>query len=287
MSNLISWEEYKLKKSKKDSLDKNSLDKNSLDMLEGATKLKKEIKKEPIFYDADTKYAPPYKDNYKDNYKANNSITSLTRCFQSHKPLKIIMGDKVYLIYGGSCYDPIIKDADIYVGFERGMKESSKSYPWSNGSSFVFPIVDGNVPSSIEDTKNLLKYLSDNLIAGKKIHLGCVGGHGRTGTILSALVKHMTGNNNAIEYVRTNYCEKSVESATQIDWLHKYFDIDKVKPSKDYSLNMGGMGVSKTYKSKQSSGSNYNLNAKEVPTFGYSLIECVKPVRVKGSIWGF
>lgn len=232
-------------------------------------------------------------DNYDSAYSKSYSKTPVitTRCFHSHKPLKIVVKDKEYLIYGGSCSEPVVKDADIYVGFELGMKSSPKAYPWSGGASFTFHIQDGSVPTSVEDTKHLLKYLSDNLIEGKKIHIGCIGGHGRTGTILAALVTYMTGNKDSIEYVRTNYCEKAVESITQVNWLNKHFGIEKAKPSKDYM----GLGASNTFgslsktKGVSKGGKTYSeMNvSKEVASAGYTLFETVKPVKVKGSIWGF
>jgi hypothetical protein len=227
--------------------------------------------------------------NY-DNYQkgvAKPALAVYERCFHNHKPLKITVADKDYFIYGGSCSDPVVKDADIYVGFERFMKDSTQSYPWSSGASFTFPIVDGNVPTSVDDTKMLLKYLADNLAAGKKIHIGCIGGHGRTGTILAALVTYMTGNKDSIEYVRKNYCEKAVETTTQIQWLNKHWGIEKATPSKGHytSTHMGlgaigkTAGVSKSYTPRSA--------AKEGGSVGYHLFETVKPVKVKGSVWGF
>lgn len=206
------------------------------------------------------------------------------RCYSTHKPLPI--GD--YLIYGGSCSAPVVLDADIYVGFEHGMMVSTKAYPWSTGDSFYFPIVDGSVPKNLEDTHKLLEYLSTNLKAGKKIHIGCIGGHGRTGTIMAALVTHMTGNKDSINYVRTHYCNKAVESTTQIEWLHKNFGITKVKPSKSvYDGNTsfgfhgkGTTGVSKNY-------SDHFSTRAAASKAEYTFVESVKPVRVKGNIFGF
>jgi hypothetical protein len=218
--------------------------------------------------------------------KGAATYSTQPRCYTTHKPMPI--GE--YLIYGGSCSTPMVKDADIYVGFERGMQESTKSYPWVEGDSFYFPIVDGNVPTSLEDTMLLLEYLADNLKAGKKIHIGCIGGHGRTGTILAALVHQMTGNKDAIAYVRANYCEKAVESTTQINWLHKHFGINKATPSKSGGAyggqgafgfaGKGSAGVSKTYNDMYSEKSTAS-NA------GYVFVETVKPVRVKGNVFGF
>ena len=298
-SNVIGWEEYQAKraaeKSPKTSSESSHIEKISKSPKK--TKLLDAYKDMDIDYDEDgvidTSDGYPYKGNsrgtkYTKNTDKVYSGALAPRCYTTHKPLKI--GE--YVIYGGSCSSPMIKDADIYVGFEKYMLETTKAYPWVEGESFCFPITDGSVPTSIEDTMQLLEYLSTNLKAGKKIHIGCIGGHGRTGTILAALVKYMTGNVNATEYVRTNYCEKVVESTTQVNWLHKHFGIEKVKPSKSYTTGFGSQssfgftgngksnGVSKNY-------SDVYANKSTASDSSFVLFETVKPVRVKGNIFGF
>ena len=321
-NNVIGWEEYLKKRdaaatrdaaklvAKKDIapvFKEKTIDElqAEIDRLEGlypeavkaAKNSKKKGKKEFDDLDSAFDYYPPATGKGSDFYGTDNywkgtktgkgaAIVTTPRCYVSHKPLKI--GE--YLIYGGSCSAPAVVDADIYVGFEHGMKQSPKSYPWVDGASFSFLIVDGNVPTSIEDTMQLLEFLASSLKAGKKVHLGCIGGHGRTGTILSALVCYMTGNKNATEYVRTNYCEKAVESVTQINWLYKNFGIEKVKPSKIYgttagqgSFGFGGKGtagVSKNY-------SEMSPTRSAASNGSYVFFETIKPVRVKGNIFGF
>ncbi len=147
--------------------------------------------------------------------------TPVTRCFMSHPPLAI--GD--YTIYGGSCATPVVKDADIYVGFDSSMRLMGGKYPWGNGVEFYYPIQDMCAPNNIESFRALIDYLCLQLIAGRKIHCGCIGGHGRTGTILAALVNVVLGEKDAIAYVRTHYCDRGVESQSQIDFLVKHFGI--------------------------------------------------------------
>ena len=59
---------------------------------------------------------------------------------------------------------------------------------------------------------------------GRKIEVGCLGGHGRTGTLLSALVMAAEGKSalDAIKEVRRRYCEKAVESSAQLELLRSY-----------------------------------------------------------------
>lgn len=152
------------------------------------------------------------------------------RCYETHPAMPI--GE--FKIYGGSCAYPVVKDADIYVGFDHSLYKTDKAYPWVEGESFLYPIMDMHAPADPASFMKLIEWLAVQLAANKKIHLGCIGGHGRTGTVLAALVKHMTGNVNAIEYVRKNYCEKAVESASQIKFLNQHFGIASAEPTKGH-----------------------------------------------------
>jgi len=152
------------------------------------------------------------------------------------------MNDEVLYVYGGSCSKPIHLDADIYVGLDTSMKQTDKEYPWTIGYEIGFYIRDMQTPTDDNQFKKLIEWLSVQLIAKEKIHIGCIGGHGRTGFVLAALYFTLTGDKNAIEYVRTNYCKKAVESQAQVDYLHTNFGIAKVKATKsdlyfdDYSI---------------------------------------------------
>lgn len=176
--------------------------------------------------------------------------TTFRRCYEDHKPLTI--GD--HKIYGGSCARPIVKDADIYVGFDHSMSFTGGNYPWEEGAEFLYPITDMAAPKDAASFKKLIEYLATNLEGGKKIHIGCIGGHGRTGTVLAALVAHMTGEKDATAYVRKHYCKKAVESKSQIAFLKKHYGITPAKPTKDYSAS--------TWKSGRTSDDFYKKPAK-------------------------
>ena len=129
-----------------------------------------------------------------------------TRCYHSHKPLKLPGGDLV--IYGGSCITPAVKDAGVYIGFDYGMTFSGKQYPWRGSYEFLFEIRDMRAPADAGEFKKLVAWTVEQLQAGKKVHAGCIGGHGRTGTFLSALVATL-GEKDATEFVRTHYSRRN------------------------------------------------------------------------------
>lgn len=88
-----------------------------------------------------------------------------------------------------------------------------------------------SVPDDAIDFDKCLDYTLDLLTNNKKVHVGCISGHGRTGLFLSALVHKTIGqeliekNISAIEYVRDNYCAKSVETLSQVLYLNANYDI--------------------------------------------------------------
>jgi hypothetical protein len=173
------------------------------------------------------------------------------RCYETHPALPL--GDGL-VIYGGSCGYPVVLDADVYVGLDGySMMKTKKSFPWEPGYSFAYPIVDMQAPSDASSFIKLIDWLQEQIVAGKKVHVGCIGGHGRTGTVLSALVAVMMGNKDSTAYVRKNYCEKAVESHDQIEFLHKHFGITKIGPTK------GGMQIAHSPREVRKGGSVTNL----------------------------
>jgi hypothetical protein len=162
----------------------------------------------------------------------SGSTTTYHRCYLTHPPLKLPGTDLV--IYGGSCVDPAVKDADVYIGFDGGMKFTKRGYPWNNGTEFLFRIPDMGTPTNQTEFGKLVDWTKTQLEAGKKVHCGCMGGHGRTGMFLAALVSRF-GEKDAITYVRKNYCKKAVESTEQVKYLKAQFGIAAAEPTKGAS----------------------------------------------------
>ena len=153
------------------------------------------------------------------------------QCYAKHPPLTIPGTD--LKIWGGSCHYPIVKDADIYIGFDHGMELGGpRSWPWKEGEEFLFAIQDMGVPKHPDEFVKLVDWTASQLRAGKKVHCGCIGGHGRTGMFLAALVCTMAGMADSISYVRENYCRKVVETEEQMNFLFNTFGIVPIQGSK-------------------------------------------------------
>jgi protein-tyrosine phosphatase len=61
-----------------------------------------------------------------------------------------------------------------------------------------------------------LRAVLERARAGESVEIGCVGGHGRTGTALAWLA-FLTGPHaaDAVAWVRAHYCPRAVETAAQ------------------------------------------------------------------------
>jgi hypothetical protein len=75
---------------------------------------------------------------------------------------------------------------------------------------------DFGVPEDVDVFRRALTDLLDRARTGESVEVGCLGGHGRTGTTLACLAV-LTGTpaGEAVAWVRANYCEKAVETDKQ------------------------------------------------------------------------
>lgn len=158
-----------------------------------------------------------------------------TPCIRPHPALPI----GKYVIFGGMAAKPIVEDADIYVSLHKGASSGLATDVWSGGIcdpavdlwpdgktiEISFPIVDWSIPDDDKKFKQLVTFLGHQLTKGLKIHVGCVGGHGRTGMVLTAIYAQMTGDKDAIQYVREHYCGHAVETKSQVKFLMEHYGV--------------------------------------------------------------
>ena len=175
------------------------------------------------------------------------------RCYHSHPALKLPNSELV--IYGGSCSMPAVSDADVYIGFDHGMRFTQRHWPWKQGSEVMFEIADMSIPKKPEEFRKLVAWTKKQLETGLKVHCGCIGGHGRTGMFFAAVVSEF-GEKDAIAYVREHYCASAVESASQVTFLHDEYGVTRVGGSKTGGGYSSHGGSSKGAKSKASSKSS-------------------------------
>ncbi len=168
--------------------------------------------------------------NLYDNYKYNEYVTQFyTYSMCKEHPAEITIGDyKVYpMSYGGNSIN-ILKSLGIFFALDEVWEEYIPSTPpkseiarkyWkkiSNNTAdcIVLAVIsDGGVDEHIY--KIIKEAITDNPTL--KVGFGCVGGHGRTGWVLTKLCIELGGMNpnKALEYIRKVYCEQAVESIIQ------------------------------------------------------------------------
>ena len=96
--------------------------------------------------------------------------------------------------------------------------------------TIYYPVDDRQVPQHMGRLEQMLETIEDYLNNGKDVHIQCIGGHGRTGTILALLFGRFgveTEDYLTLEKsVHENYCEDAIESDTQRRFIAKYFDME-------------------------------------------------------------
>ena len=176
-------------------------------------------------------------ENYwkKDSKTADSfSGTSLAvRCYEHHPVLKLGKGK----LYGGAARSPKVKDADVYVVLQSGDMNGWQSDPWEKQTvtEVYYGIRDMEAPADVSRFKKLVTWVCTQLQNGKTVHIGCIGGHGRTGTVISAIVAEMLEEKDAIQYVRKHYCKKAVESKAQVAFLMKHYGVSTAEGTKSFT----------------------------------------------------
>lgn len=160
-------------------------------------------------------------------------------CYLSHPILHLAGG----ILIGGSAFDPA--PADVYVGLTRDMKLTSRRLPWrADGiDELMLPVRDMEAPvteTAITEFREAVEWVCNKLERREQVHVGCHGGHGRTGMFITAVVATLydrgalalsmrvglplLGERKFIEWVRARYCHRAVETAMQVQFLVDHYD---------------------------------------------------------------
>lgn len=204
---------------------------------------------------------------------------STPRCYTKHKPLKFGKG----ILVGASCGSPR-EGYDIYIGFDWGMEFNHDVYPWETDNDpvieFQFRVSDMCAPKSPKKFKAMITWVCSQLHNGKKIHVGCIGGHGRTGLFIAAVRAEFDGDKDAGNWVRKHHCKKAIESKSQINFLFKHYGIKKIKASKTEYKGWVEKGKSKKFAKYTGGNGNVSYLPRNMPDTKITYLSR------KGSIWG-
>jgi len=83
---------------------------------------------------------------------------------------------------------------------------------------------DFGTPADKVPIKALVQWMVEQLAAGKTLETGCMGGHGRTGTLLALLLcAQGVTPPEAIERVRDKHCKKGIENEKQAKYVGAFY----------------------------------------------------------------
>jgi hypothetical protein len=82
---------------------------------------------------------------------------------------------------------------------------------------------DFGVPSAVAAADALIEAAFARARNGERVEVACVGGHGRTGTVL-ACIAVLAGipASEAVRWVREHYCERALQEPAQEYWMQRF-----------------------------------------------------------------
>lgn len=145
-------------------------------------------------------------------------IAQGARCHETHPDLNIGGG----VLIGGNCREHTRhEDVNLYVALDYSMAhpifEIGKTIP----HCVYYPIKNMGIPKRPDKFEALVTTIGLALSQGLRVHIGCIGGHGRTGMVIAAVVARLgiAPDGDSIGWTRENYCKKAVETKAQENFL--------------------------------------------------------------------
>jgi protein-tyrosine phosphatase len=128
---------------------------------------------------------------------------------------------------GITTFIDLTRPGDTYSPYQTQLREEAEEFQieaeWLN-----FPIADYDIPST-ELMKQILDTIDQRLEGGQQVYVHCVGGIGRTGTVVGCyLARHGYSGEEALvqlEFLRkeaASWWHRSPESDFQIDFVRKW-----------------------------------------------------------------
>lgn len=82
---------------------------------------------------------------------------------------------------------------------------------------------DFGVPTDAEAADAVIEDAFARAQRGEAVEVACVGGHGRTGTLLACMaVLAGVRPDDAVSWVRQHYCERAVQEPSQAYWMERF-----------------------------------------------------------------
>jgi hypothetical protein len=82
---------------------------------------------------------------------------------------------------------------------------------------------DFGVPKRAHEADTLIGEVFCRAKRGERVEVGCIGGHGRTGTVLACMaVLAGVPASQAVKWVREHYCPRAVQEPSQEYWMERF-----------------------------------------------------------------
>jgi hypothetical protein len=134
------------------------------------------------------------------------------RVFEVHRHLDLVVLPDGTMLMAASFdpEDPYSRDPEPDYGLYL---DSRWQPPWDH-AHLTWP--DFGVPENTDAVRQSLTDLLDRARSGQRVEVGCLGGHGRTGTALACLaVLGGQSGGDAVNWVRAKYCSEAIETPEQ------------------------------------------------------------------------
>lgn len=143
-------------------------------------------------------------------------------CHETHPDLFIGGGR----LLGGNCRNhERHKGVNLYVALDYSMAHPKFDIGVAPSNCVYYPIENMKIPKVPAKFIALIDYLVGMLAVGATVHVGCIGGHGRTGLVIASIVARLkiTPDNNAIGWTREHYCKRAIETKAQENFVVVHF----------------------------------------------------------------
>jgi hypothetical protein len=197
----------------------------------------------------------------KTDSKADTKATTMTKkCGRHyHEPINIGTDAEPMIIHCSSrCNDRTETPAPDFGLYA--------DYSWTpTWAAMIIDWPDYKIPRHYGTACEMIAYTYYRAKGGEDVEIGCIGGHGRTGTILACMkVFHEGGTDDAeavATWVKDNYCSHAIETKDQ-KWFIAYFSnywFSTPLPKRDAekTSNLSSKGVS-TFSSSNGNSSSTN-----------------------------
>lgn len=122
----------------------------------------------------------------------------------------------VYFDFSWARTSPVLTSPGVKLPFDTESTSQSVIIDWP----------DREVPRlSVDVVRHLVEWMLGVLESGKTLEIGCIGGHGRTGTMAAVLlVEQGLDPVTAVLRVWKTYCPDAIESSDQLEYIMEYYE---------------------------------------------------------------